>query len=342
MSWLIIVLLYIGTSPGILATIPPLKEKFFASGRTNWIAAIVHGLVFLGIACYLRKQTVLEFFTTISAECQAALDESYALRSQHTQNNCCDRPEPSPTCPNATAKCPEIIQNSLVNYQKLQLNNCSLSQQYARNAPAPAPSPSPSPGRVPAPAPSPSPSPSPAPSPSPSTVRVPAPAPSPSLSPSPSPGRVPAPAPVSSPAPKPIETDSEDLAPVSSPASLSCPQLKDQLDAIGVKFTRDLKCFQDMKKPNCEATFKEATAVSDKYIQNKCEESYGSNITTGGVGSKQVKPVQAGSDLVSPILAPAIQIPIQTRSSCRPSGKDSKRQINPITVCATVNELWKV
>ena len=58
------VLLFILLSPGLLLTLPPVKNTIFFSRKTSLLAVFVHALIFAGILYYLKDLPYLEPFQT--------------------------------------------------------------------------------------------------------------------------------------------------------------------------------------------------------------------------------------------------------------------------------------
>jgi hypothetical protein len=60
------VLLFILLSPGIILTLPPVKNSIFFSSRTSILAVFVHALIFAAALYYLNDPSYLEPFQTIT------------------------------------------------------------------------------------------------------------------------------------------------------------------------------------------------------------------------------------------------------------------------------------
>ena len=60
------VLLFILLSPGLLLTLPPVKNAIFFSGKTSILAVFVHALVFAAVLYYVKDLPYLEPFQTVT------------------------------------------------------------------------------------------------------------------------------------------------------------------------------------------------------------------------------------------------------------------------------------
>lgn len=60
------VLLFILLSPGIILTLPPVKNTIFFSGRTSVLAVFVHALIFAAVIYYAKDLPNLEPFQTVT------------------------------------------------------------------------------------------------------------------------------------------------------------------------------------------------------------------------------------------------------------------------------------
>ncbi len=54
MSWFWLFVIFVLLSPGVLLTLPAGSKGVFFSGQTSVAAALVHGLVFVLVLCYLK------------------------------------------------------------------------------------------------------------------------------------------------------------------------------------------------------------------------------------------------------------------------------------------------
>lgn len=55
MNWFYVFALFVLLSPGVLLTLPAGSKGVFFSGQTSLAAAVVHGLVFVLVCCYLKR-----------------------------------------------------------------------------------------------------------------------------------------------------------------------------------------------------------------------------------------------------------------------------------------------
>lgn len=55
MNWFYVFALFVLLSPGVLLTLPAGSRGVFFSGQTSLAAAVVHGLVFVIVGCYLKR-----------------------------------------------------------------------------------------------------------------------------------------------------------------------------------------------------------------------------------------------------------------------------------------------
>ena len=55
MNYLYVFALFVLLSPGVLLTLPAGSKGVFFSGQTSLAAAVVHGLVFVIVCCYLKR-----------------------------------------------------------------------------------------------------------------------------------------------------------------------------------------------------------------------------------------------------------------------------------------------
>jgi hypothetical protein len=55
MNYLYVFALFVLLSPGVLLTLPAGSKGVFFSGQTSLAAAVVHGLVFVLVCCYLKR-----------------------------------------------------------------------------------------------------------------------------------------------------------------------------------------------------------------------------------------------------------------------------------------------
>ena len=56
---LLATLLFVLLSPGVLLTLPPVGSKIFMSGKTSFIAVLVHAAVFYGILCFRDRIPII-------------------------------------------------------------------------------------------------------------------------------------------------------------------------------------------------------------------------------------------------------------------------------------------